>query len=318
MGLHGFNALLSNHCSDERTFLAKHAVRTFCQDGSVIYWHWSFLNRPAQTSDPATRGNKLRPVDIDVGLQNKCLNETFLYDKNVCGSLMVIGGELSKSASEIDEATERLFNFSEYLTPCEILLLEKVRGKLHVYDFERRVGGVQYTPVDPSLSYMKENFVQLYELFSQLGRIVFNCKYEDRDLLLNKVQCYYEQGEYGRCKRVIRGAQGRYTSDKMWLDFYLFLCEYMGGKKAVAYRKLDYILRTKPHLVSNRGFLHDVMGDGKVRQMIGAHYTKAEVDEFQSVVRKENVEHTTFIQQADTLKQYYQRKASPTSGNRSG
>ncbi len=102
------------------------------------------------------RANMLRPEDIELGLQNKCLNESFLYDRNVSGSLMPIGRELSARTKEIDEITDRLFQFSNYLTTREILLLEQVRVKLHVYDLERlselakiNINGRPFAPVNP-------------------------------------------------------------------------------------------------------------------------------------------------------------------------
>lgn len=142
-------------------------------------------------------GNKLNIEDIELGLQNKCLNETYLYDQNV-SKLLITGKNIFEKANKIDEITERLFSFSNYLAAGEILLLEQIRKKLQVYDlkgFSRSavsvIGNTQYMPVNPSLSYMKNNLFDLDQLFIQLRSIVFKNKHIDRDILLNKIQCHY-------------------------------------------------------------------------------------------------------------------------------
>jgi hypothetical protein len=262
-------------------------------------------------------GKSLQPEDIELGLQNKCLNPTFLYDNNVNPSLLVIGKELFESWQKIDQVTERLFAFSTYLSTTEILLLEQIRGKLEVYGpdhFDRpavvSVGNTQYMPVNPSLSYMTTSFIDLYQLFCNLQTVVFDNKYEDRDLLLAKVQSCYEQGEYKKCKRLIRKGETKYRKDETWLRFYRFQCEYRSGRSALAHRMLEDILKTNPDLVSSRGFLLDVMDDAAVREAIERHYSKAEINQLDAAVRSEREAHRCFIEQANKLREYYRRKAT--------
>lgn len=263
------------------------------------------------------KGNKLRAEDIELGLQNKCLNGTFLYDSNVSKFLMVIGGELFKIAAEIDSATDRAFNFSSYLSTQEILLLEQIRGKLHVYDLKHfdnpaqvSIDGRPFAPVNPSLSYMKENLTQLYALFGQLQNVVFRNRYHDRDVLLDKVQSLCEQAKYRRCKRSIKIAEVRLPDDRPWLEFYRFLCQYRSGDRVAACRTLDGILKAKPHLVSSRGFLGDLLADSDICQVVERHYTHAEIKDLNSVVRQEATVHTNFIAQANNLKEYYHKKSA--------
>lgn len=258
------------------------------------------------------KGNKLSADDIELGLQNKCLNESFLYDDNVNRFLIPIGKQLLEERRRIGRSIDRVFAFSGYLTTAEILLLERIRGKLEVYDLERQaavqMGELQYLPIDPCLSYMKETLSELYELFAQLQEIAFSNKYEDRDIVLDKVQCYYEQGQYRRCKRLIRSRQARYPADRIWLEFYLFLCEQKSGDTRRARQRLERILETKPHLVSSRGFLANATHDCGVREILEQHYTEAEIAEFDLVVRREIEEQSGFIEQANRLREYYRQK----------
>jgi hypothetical protein len=145
---------------------------------------------------------------------------------------------------------------------------------------------------------MTATLVDLYQLFCKLQSVVFDNKYEDRDLLLAKVQSWYEQGEYKKCKRLIRKGETKYRKDEIWLRFYRFLCEYRSGKSAVAQLTLKDILKTNPDLVSSRGFLLDVMDDAVVREAIERHYSKAEVNRLDLVVCSERETHSRFVDQA--------------------
>jgi hypothetical protein len=262
------------------------------------------------------KGKMLHPAEIELGIQNKCLNETFLYDQKVNHLLIPIGKELFENRTRVDRLIERVFAFSEHLTTNEILLLEQIRGRLEVYDLEHfdrcaatRVGDTQYLPVNPSLSYMGKSLAELYELFGKLQDIAFRNGYEDRDVVLDKVQSYYEQGQHRRCKRLIRRRERRYASDSTWLSFYLFLCEYKMGRRLQASRSLAKVLESKPDLVSSRGFLLDAIGDSRIRKTVEDHYTSAELAELDAVMRTEVEVCNRFVEQANTLRKYYDRKA---------
>jgi hypothetical protein len=263
------------------------------------------------------RGKTLRPEEIELGLQNKCLNNTFLYDEAVRQCLIPIGREMFEIADKIDQAIERIFSFSNNLSTTEILLLEQIRGKLEAYDLKHHdrgaaisVGTAQYFPVNPSLSYLKTNLAELYGLFGQLQDVAFINKYEDRNLLLDRVQSSYEQGHYQRCKHLIHKGRLKYIDCKELLMFYQFLCEYKGGNELVARRTLEVIIEGKPDLVSSRGFLADVIGDCSIREIIQRHYTGPEVDRLFAVIREESGELKHFIVQANGLREYYMRKAT--------
>lgn len=263
------------------------------------------------------RANMLRPEDIELGLQNKCLNKTFLYDPAVSRSLIVAGGELFEMATKIDETIDRAFSFSDYVSSREILLLEQVRTTLHVYDLKSfdkpamiSIDGKPLAPVNPSLSYMKENFVQLYELFGKLQRLVFGNRYEDRGVLTDKIQGMCDQGRCGPCRRLLRRAEARFPRDEIFWKFHRFRCEYQTGNTAAACRTLDRILKAKPDLVSSRGFVADAMIHSDVRQVIDRYYTKEEIEKLSSVVREEAKVNSDFITQAGKLKAYYQDRAN--------
>src|ERR1035438_3569257 len=79
------------------------------------------------------KGKVLHSVEIELGLQNKCLNETFLYDEKVSRLLIPMGKELFQNRITVDGR-------------CAAV----------------RVGDVQYRPANPSLSYMGTSLAELY------------------------------------------------------------------------------------------------------------------------------------------------------------
>lgn len=165
-------------------------------------------------------------------------------------------------------------------------------------------------PVNPSIGYMKNNFNELNDLFNQLRNLIFEYAYVDRDVFIDKVQCYYHSGQYAICKKVIRLALKAYPTDEQFLKFYEFLCEYMGGDRRSSYHLLKTILSDKPHLVSSRGFLEEIADDPMVKEIIDNIYSPAEMAEFNAVVGSEAEAKKGYIRQATALKQYYQQKSN--------
>jgi hypothetical protein len=262
------------------------------------------------------RGTKLKFEDLELGLQNKCLNETYLYDNNVNKFMIVTGEILSDDSSKIDLNVDRLFNFSSYLTTYEILLLEKIRKKLQTYDLKnyRRsaisiLGGIELKPINSSLAYMANNLFELYELFIELQKLVFQNKYYDRNISLTKVQYLYYSDQYKQCKKWLKYAIKKYPKEKEFLEFYLFLCEYSSGGQENAYQLIESLLKNKPHLVSSRGFLKDTLNDGKVKSLLTQYYTESDISELNNIIRQEDQSQKLFMDQAKNIKKYFKEKS---------
>lgn len=260
-------------------------------------------------------GNNLSLDDIKLGLKNKCKNKTYFYYPEINSNLMIIGEELYENAKKIDSTIERIFNFSAYLSVDEILLLEKIRKKLQVYDLENfsqnaitEINGMQLKPVDPSLSYMAQNIFELYELYIELQKIIFNNKYVDREITINKVQHYFYSDQFQKCKQQIKKAKTKFPKDAGLLDFYLFKCHYSSGKTKKSLILLENIFKTKPNLISNRGALSDYLNNKKVIELLIKFYSESEVNELNSVIAKENLTAEQFKEQATSLSKFYDEK----------
>lgn len=126
------------------------------------------------------QSGKLTKDYIELGLQNKCLNNTYQFDAKIKDKLLVIGEGLFESSTKIEKTVERVFSFSQYLTANEILLLEKILKKMQEYDFSDYnkdaitvFNGIKLIPVNPSLSYLRNNLTELYYTNSEIKRRIF-------------------------------------------------------------------------------------------------------------------------------------------------
>lgn len=257
------------------------------------------------------QGNKLDENDIRFGLQNKCLNEHYLYYKEVRNILLPIGKSLTERIKKIDKIIEQIFNFSFYLSSEEILLLEKIRSQLHTYEIENQYKRIPGTdglyPVNPSISYMTDNFYGLFKLYTELQHLVFTNKFENRELVLRKIQHYFYSENYELCIHQIQRGIKKNLKEDFFLQGYLFLSEYKQGKYNSAYKKLNEILASKPNLVDYRSHLKDILSDLKIKEIINKYYSDEELKLFYSVIEKEKTQEESFNETIKNLRNFYKK-----------
>lgn len=264
------------------------------------------------------RGGKLTDEDIELGLQNKCINTTYLFDPKIKGQLLVTGEQLYEIVRKIDITVERIFGFSNYLSAYEVLILERMRKKLQTYDLGNNnnnnaavvAGGQVLYPVNSSISYMKNNFHELYDIFLEYQDYIFKILTVDRDISITRVQYYFYSGQLKKCIRLIDHIISKYPNDASFLSFYSALCKYNIGSKEKAYEDFSSIFSMKPHLVSSRGFIKGVLQDDRIKVMINSNYETKDIMELHSVLDVEEKDSISFLENARNLRQYYKDKTN--------
>lgn len=281
-----------------------------------------FNNHSPSNYQSEIRGNKLKPRDIELGLQNKCLNEHYLYDKAIEGKLLPIGKTLADNSKKIDSSIDRIFDFNIYLISDEILLLEEIRKKLHVYDLENynkeavsKIGLVELYPVNPSISYMKNNLSEIYELYKTLQGTVFKYSLENREIQINMIQHYYYSEEYEKAIKAIEVGKTKYPKDKSLFTFYEINSLFKLNKKESAYNKIEKMFETKPHLVSNRTFIKELLKDEKIKELLNKYFSDNEIQELQAVIKREKLQEEAFVKNAKELEDYYKEKSKKVHNN---
>lgn len=256
--------------------------------------------------------------EIELWLQDKCLNDTYKYDINR-NKLISIGGELNKIAIKYSVRLQKLLNFIDYLTIEEILLLQKIEYKLFTYDYETNaestVGNKKYKPINPNLAYMSENIYELYQLYIDLRKKVLNFNFIDREInkyllpnfeIMKATDSYY-RGEYQKCLRYLKRKK---SEERNWL---IFQCQMKLGKNANAYKILiERLNSSKLKLVSLRGYLSPFIIENE--DIVNICREVRDEDELKyclKIIKEENALRVHHEKQNKELKDYYETKLTP-------
>lgn len=268
------------------------------------------------------RAGNLSEKDIKFGLQNKCLNESYLYDPCVKDALLVVGEEILDRTLNIDELVNRVLSFHTYATAEELVLLEKIREKIRVYHFGERhikqsceisINGQVLRPVDPSISYRHLNFYELYEFFCQLQKLVLNHNPLDRDRFIYKVQWLYYSGQYSLCVRLIKSNSARFKNDSTLYKNYLALSERGRGRMKVFYKIIEDTYKSRPYsgsLVSSRGTFKELLDDNKLIQVLAQFHSSDEISALKESIKRDSECKERFESTNHELAKYFREKTS--------
>lgn len=243
---------------------------------------------------------KLSKNDIELGLQNKCLNEHYKYDLNINIYLLIIGQKIQDNINDIDKLLNRILSFDTYATTEELLLLEDIREKIHAYFNERYINHkCEYTingkimrPVNPTLSSYKENFYEIYLLFCKLQKIILRKNSTSRDHFMDKVQWLYYSGEYRLCIKAIKNQADSSEEDLVFYRSYLALSARNLNKMKLFYKYIDKIYSARPYngsLASSRSTLENVIKDKKVVDILNKYHTSEEITDLWKLVQQEKL-----------------------------
>lgn len=267
------------------------------------------------------RGGLLTQTDIELGLQNKCLNESYLFDSNINQHLMVIGEEIFNRSNNIDQLINKILNLSQYASPEEIILLEQIRQEIRKYDYGEKsvqksaislIGTQKLYPMVPVLYYRKNNFYDLYQLYMKLQNIIFTeYNYFERNIYLFKIQYLYYSSQYSKCKTFITKHEKEFKKDLIFYKNYYALCEYKLGNKKQFYTLIEEVYKDRPYngsLVSSRGTLKHFIKDAKVMEILARYHSQDEINTLKTTIEKENKIHEHFTKTNKSLSEYFSAK----------
>ena len=268
------------------------------------------------------RAGKLTEDDIALGLQNKCLNESYLYDPNVKKALLVVGEEILDRTLALDELANKVLSFHTYATAEELVLLEQIREKIRVYHFGERhvnkncgtiINGQVLRPVDPSISYRHGNFYEIYQLFCKLQILVLDHRPLDRDRFIYKMQSLYYSGQYRLCAKLVQSEGKRFEKDSTLYRNYWALSERGKGRLKEFYKIIEETYKSRPYggaLVSSRSTFKDLLGDNKLMEILAQFHSSEEISAMRQSVQQDKVHKETFENANQALQKYYMEKRS--------
>jgi hypothetical protein len=201
------------------------------------------------------RGGHLKKGDIVIGLQNKCLNESYLFDPQVKDRLMIVGEHLFDISKKINEQIDKILNLSQFAYAREIILLEQIRHEIKTYDYGEKlikknalnlVAGQMHFPSVANLYYRVNSYFDLYRMFVKLqNHVLLTNSYTDRNIFISTVQYLFYSRQYKKCKRLIKKNRKKYVNDTPLIDSYVVSCEYNLKNKTKYYRKNEVLREQK-------------------------------------------------------------------------
>lgn len=276
------------------------------------------LHSPSQFQSEI-RSGKLVKKDFYIALQNKCLNETYLYPDPIKSSYLIIGEELLSRYENIYKLIDKVTNYNEYANTDELLLLERIRTNLQTYSLNEKsilssstaiIGGQKHQAVVSNLGYMHQSMYELYMLYVELQKIIFlQSKYQNRDLLIHKVQFLYYSGQYIKCQKAIKKWMSNYPDTESLLSYYDLLCDFKLKKSN--YEKVKSVLEKKYYngsLVSSRGSLKELLKDKSINDLIESLYPKEEIDSMQQVIQTEEMQKKAFLDMNNAIANFFEER----------
>jgi hypothetical protein len=267
------------------------------------------------------RGGLLKQNDIKLGLQNKCLNDSYLFDLKINKQLIVIGENIFERSKKIDKLIDKILNLSQYASPDEVILLEQIRQEITKYDYNEKIiqqnaisilNNQKHYPSVPVLYYRENNFYDLYKLYIKLEIIVLNeNKYFERNIFINKIQHLFYSKAYTQCKYYINDNKQSFLNDKNLYQGYYMLCEYYLGNKKKSYILLEDLYKNRPYsgsLVSSRGILKNISHDNKAMEILANYYSNDEINALKVIITQENKQHNNFVENNKGLLKYFSLK----------
>ena len=266
------------------------------------------------------RAGKLSEDDIALGLQNKCLNESYLYDPHVKDGLLVVGEKILDRTIDLDELANKVLSFHTYATAEELVLLEQIREKIRVYHFGERhikkpcgaiINGQIHHPVDPSMSYRRGNFYEIYQLFCKLQTLVLNHRPLDRDRFIYKMQSLYYSDQYRLCAKLIQSEGKRFEKDSTLYRNYWALSERGIGRMKAFYKIIEETYKFRPYggsLVSSRGTFKELLGDNKLIEILVQFHSSDEIAALRQSVQQDKKQKEAFENANQVLAKYFRGK----------
>lgn len=256
---------------------------------------------------------KLTKNDIYIALQNKCINEHYLYDSNVSQHYEVIGIKLADNFRISEKIIDKILTYNEFATAAELLILEKIRQKLKTYEItEKRVENDKLTTVYPPVSnmyYLYQNIYELYELYKIIQNIVYKNDYIDRGTMFQITQYLYYSGKYKECKKYIKNYKPEFGNANEIFSYYDLMCDYKMNK--IDYNKVDNVLSRRDHnggLVYSRSFIKVLIKDNGIKELIEKHYSKSEIEYCLNTIQQEKKKKEDYISTNKKISEYMAKK----------
>lgn len=232
--------------------------------------------------------------------------------------LMSIGARLEEISLKICDRTQQLYVFNPYLSVDEILLLRKITAKLRRYSYdgvaEMKIGSQIFHPANPTISYMSNNFYEIYLLALQLQEIILDYnKIDDSindntvmNLSVRKIMNCCNRGEFEECLKLIKKCK---NDDDVWGFKFRSLYDTEKKEDAIKYLKL-HLQITHLKLISLRGTFSECYKEKAIKNVLINSRSEAEYTEMVNCIESEQIYANQVISQAISFREHYKTKTA--------
>ncbi|MBJ9955945.1 hypothetical protein [Acinetobacter courvalinii] len=249
---------------------------------------------------------------IEIGLYNKALNRFHLvgpFSNNI-----IIGESIYNHTQKIEERIERIFYFNDQLSVKEINILDEIYQLIKKYSFEDfnkqyyiKIGNKDFSPIDPTLSYLSEFFFDIYVLRERLDRVLSSSISNDINFLYKKISILHREQKFKKAIRLIKKNLKKYSQSDNLLKWYLFSIEYECNKTD-ALITLEKIIDINTSLVSHRGFLKDLIKDENILRILEKKSSNEKIQQLFSAIQQEDEGKAYLISLNTALKAHIDNK----------
>ena len=242
---------------------------------------------------PDIEKQKICKADFENALYGKCLSVERCIGEFE-HRLLPVGKKLESNANELDKRLDKIQRYSDHLKTREILLLKEIGEKIHKYDFVEHnevIDGMVFRSVDPTISYMKENFYELYSLYHVLKRKCDSF-------------CLIKRNDFEKYRIAKQKLEGKhyisYFVKWIFLDKkYKILVELRhaflkNNEKKVQAKLKKYLELDKEKLVYLRGHLDYLASEQEYRDICISVRGESEVEEWLCCVNSESMRKKNF------------------------
>lgn len=254
------------------------------------------------------QSGQLSEKKLQLGMQNKCFSEHYLYDRNISQHLIPIGSDLRNHTDKSVSLIDKIFNLSEFATAEEILLIEEIRTYLNMYTIEIELHPGPFRPLVTSCSYLAHAYYPLYLCYIKLQSSLLPRNPRTESDALLKASFLYSTGAYKECKKlasawVKKGKDQIFSFKSFEMD-----CTYMTNNKDKAYGLLRNLYKSRgqhKHLVSTRHHVKMFLDDEIATQILIECFDAEDYERAKRVLDDERSLQLAFEANSQTLFEYF-------------
>ena len=178
------------------------------------------------------------------------------YNHNVekpCYQINSTGKTLKEASKRILNKINELYHFTEILEPEEIIILERIKKTILVYDFSKKESLENFK--SQNLTFLGEYFYDQYILYLDLLEITFTKKTfikttEFYDIMFPLTQIdfyYYNKKNYRHCIKLCKTYKNDFPKTQVFKIRRIF-CEYQLKRKNRAFKFFKELMTEEKHL----------------------------------------------------------------------